>query len=157
VAKQTYVDLLLNHVPLVTHVLGTATKSRDGGGMTHSLIALPESLLPCLLCFFLVVFCLEEVSIFSNVVFPSFLFSFLRFEFPFNFRAEKLWFKRNLYDVIIVINYNTNPIIKKKGSAIFLHIAKKNYAPTKGCIAISKKDIIYLVGKINSKTRLHIY
>ena len=78
-------------------------------------------------------------------------------EFPFNFRAEKLWFKRNLYDVIIVINYNTNPIIKKKGSAIFLHIAKKNYAPTKGCIAISKKDIIYLVGKINSKTQLHIY
>ena len=75
-------------------------------------------------------------------------------KFPFNLSAEKLWIRENIYDVIIIINYNLRPIIKNKGSAIFLHIAKKNYKPTKGCIAIAKKDIILLAGKINKKTRI---
>ena len=78
-------------------------------------------------------------------------------KFPFTPGAEKLWLRNNIYDVIIIINYNTKPIIKKKGSAIFLHIAKKNYAPTKGCVAISKKDMKLLVSKIDIKTELRIY
>ena len=78
-------------------------------------------------------------------------------KFPFNFRAEKLWLNKNIYDVIIVINFNMKPIIKKKGSAIFLHIAKKNYMSTKGCIAISKKNMKLLISKIDIKTKLKIY
>jgi L,D-peptidoglycan transpeptidase YkuD (ErfK/YbiS/YcfS/YnhG family) len=78
-------------------------------------------------------------------------------KFPFNFCAEKLWLRENIYDVILVINYNTKPIIKKRGSAIFLHIAKKNYTPTRGCIAVSKKDMNLLIGKINTQTQLEIY
>jgi L,D-peptidoglycan transpeptidase YkuD (ErfK/YbiS/YcfS/YnhG family) len=77
--------------------------------------------------------------------------------FPFNFTAEKLWMKDNIYDVILIINYNTKPIIKKKGSAIFLHISRKNYAPTKGCIAVSKKDMNLIIEKINLQTRLEIF
>ena len=77
-------------------------------------------------------------------------------KFPFKLSAEKLWLKENIYDVIIVINYNLKPSIKKKGSAIFLHIAKKNYAPTKGCIAITKKNIILLISKINNRTKIKI-
>ena len=61
--------------------------------------------------------------------------------FPFILSAEKLWLNENIYDILLVINYNTKPVIKKKGSAIFLHSAKKNYKPTRGCIAISKKDM----------------
>ena len=78
-------------------------------------------------------------------------------KFPFNFRAEKLWLRTNIYDVIVIIDYNTGPIIKKRGSAIFLHIAKKDYTPTKGCIAVSKKDMNLLIGKINTQTQLEIY
>ena len=77
-------------------------------------------------------------------------------KFPFRLSAEKLWLKDNIYDVIIVINYNLKPIIKKKGSAIFLHIAKRNYKPTKGCVAIAKKDMILLISKINKKTKIII-
>jgi L,D-peptidoglycan transpeptidase YkuD (ErfK/YbiS/YcfS/YnhG family) len=77
-------------------------------------------------------------------------------EFPFNGSAEKLWRKDNIYDLIIVLNYNFNPIIKNKGSAIFLHICKKNYAPTKGCIAINKKDMMNLLININNNTKLII-
>ena len=78
-------------------------------------------------------------------------------QFPFNYSAEKLWLNENIYDVIVIINYNMKPIVKEKGSAIFLHIAKKNYSPTKGCVAISKKNMNLLIGKINSKTELEIY
>ena len=74
-------------------------------------------------------------------------------KFPFKGSAEKLWRKDNIYDLIIVLNYNLNPVIKNKGSAIFLHICKKNYAPTKGCVAINKRDMMKLIDniKINSK------
>ena len=76
--------------------------------------------------------------------------------FPFFHSAEKLYLKNNIYDVIIVINFNMNPIIKNKGSAIFLHIAKKNYKKTAGCVAISKKDMKKVLSKINSKTKINI-
>ena len=78
-------------------------------------------------------------------------------KFPFKKSAEKFWIKDNIYDVIIILNYNMNPILKNKGSAVFLHVARKNYTPTKGCIAISKKDMHFLISKINTRTKLIIY
>ena len=78
-------------------------------------------------------------------------------KFPFKGSAEKLWLKKQMYDVIIVIDYNLKPTVKNKGSAIFLHIKNKNYMPTKGCIAINKKDILFLLKKVNTRTKLRIY
>ena len=75
---------------------------------------------------------------------------------PSKYSSEKLWLKENIYDIILIINYNLNPTIKYKGSAIFLHIAKKNYQSTRGCLAINKKDMRLLIRKINKKTRLKI-
>ena len=77
-------------------------------------------------------------------------------KFPFKYSAEKLWLKENSYDIILVIDYNLKPIIKSKGSAIFLHIQKNKYQATKGCIAISKKNMETLIGKINKKTEIKI-
>ena len=77
-------------------------------------------------------------------------------EFPFGFRAEKMYLKENTYDIVVVINYNMKPAIPKKGSAIFLHLAKKNYSSTKGCIAISKKNMKLLLSNIKKKTYLNI-
>ena len=65
---------------------------------------------------------------------------------------EKFYRKDNVYDIIIVLNYNMKPIIKGKGSAIFIHISKKNYHPTAGCIALRRDDLIKLL-KINDKNR----
>ena len=76
---------------------------------------------------------------------------------PFKYSYEKLWLKENIYDIILIINYNLSPVIKKKGSAIFLHIAKNKYPFTKGCIAIKKKDMKLLISKIDKKTKLKIY
>ena len=69
---------------------------------------------------------------------------------------EKLHRKDNLYDIIVVLNYNLNPIIKGKGSAIFLHVAKKNYNKTQGCIALKKNELLYLVSKIKKNTQIRI-
>ena len=77
-------------------------------------------------------------------------------KFPFKGSAEKLYRKDNIYDLIIVLNYNFDPIIKNKGSAIFLHICKKNYTPTKGCVAINKKDMINLLVNIKNNTKIII-
>ena len=75
---------------------------------------------------------------------------------PFKFNFEKLYRKDDIYDIIFILNFNTNPVKKNKGSAIFIHIAKKNYSPTKGCIAIKKNDIKKLARKISKKTLVKI-
>ena len=76
--------------------------------------------------------------------------------FPFKYRAEKLYRKDNIYDIFINIKYNYRPSVKKKGSAIFLHLANSNYKPTSGCIAIAKKDFLKILPLINNETRISI-
>jgi len=76
--------------------------------------------------------------------------------FPFKFNAEKLYRKNKIYDLFINIKYNTNPTIKKRGSAIFLHLADKKYKPTKGCVAILKKDFLKILPMIKKDTKISI-
>ena len=75
---------------------------------------------------------------------------------PTKYSHEILYRKENIYDLILVLNYNMKPIIKNKGSAIFIHVAKKNYKKTAGCIALKKIDLINLVKEINRSTKVHI-
>ena len=76
--------------------------------------------------------------------------------FPFKYRAEKLYRKDNIYDIFINIKYNYRPIVKEKGSAIFLHLTDNNYKPTSGCVAITKSDFLKILPLINKKTRISI-
>ena len=75
---------------------------------------------------------------------------------PSSYSYEKLYRNDNIYDIIGILNYNINPTIKNKGSAIFIHIAKKNFTKTKGCIALKKKDFINILGKIKKNTKIKI-
>jgi len=75
---------------------------------------------------------------------------------PFAYNHEKLFKKENIYDIILVLNYNMNPIKKNKGSAIFIHVAKNNFKRTKGCVAIKKISLIKLIKKISSYTKVKI-
>ena len=70
--------------------------------------------------------------------------------------SEKLWRNDSLYDILIVIGYNYNPVIKNKGSAIFLHLTNSKYQPTKGCIAILKKDFLKILPLIRKNTKISI-
>ena len=77
-------------------------------------------------------------------------------EFPFSDRAEILFREDEIYNIICVISYNTNPIIKNKGSAIFLHVANTDYSGTAGCLALKQSDLIELLQNINIDTKIHI-
>ena len=70
-------------------------------------------------------------------------------------RHEKLFLKKNIYDLLIPINYNSLNPRKNKGSAIFLHLTK-NYKKTLGCIGINKRDMFILLKLINKKTKIQI-
>ena len=75
---------------------------------------------------------------------------------PSMYGHEKLYKKENVYDIILILNYNMRPIIKNKGSAIFIHIAKKNYKKTEGCVAIKKTHLLKIIKKIKKNTKVKI-
>lgn len=75
---------------------------------------------------------------------------------PTSLEHEKLYRKDNIYDIICVINYNINPTVANKGSAIFLHITKRNYKNTRGCIGLKKNDLLNLLASIKKNTKIKI-
>ena len=72
-----------------------------------------------------------------------------------NIKHEKLFQKKNNYDLIIPIEYNTKKPQKNKGSAIFIHLTK-NYKKTLGCIALKKNDLLILLKLIDRNTKIQI-
>ena len=69
---------------------------------------------------------------------------------------ESLYKENHTYDIILVINYNISPIIKGKGSAIFLHLAKRDFSPTSGCIALKIKCFFEILEKLDINNRIRI-
>ncbi|HTZ70817.1 MAG TPA: L,D-transpeptidase family protein [Acetobacteraceae bacterium] len=64
---------------------------------------------------------------------------------PFGGRHEVLWRNDALYDVIGVLGWNDTPPVPGLGSAIFLHVARPDYAPTEGCVALALGDITWVL------------
>lgn len=60
---------------------------------------------------------------------------------PHDGHYEELWRQDALYDVVGVLGWNDAPVVKRRGSAIFLHVARLDYAPTEGCIALALGDL----------------
>ncbi|HEY7797807.1 MAG TPA: L,D-transpeptidase family protein [Hyphomonadaceae bacterium] len=58
---------------------------------------------------------------------------------------ESLWREDHVYDLIVVLGYNDDPVIAGKGSAIFLHVAREDFSPTEGCVACSRDDLLALL------------
>ena len=54
---------------------------------------------------------------------------------------EQLWREDALYDVVAVMGYNDDPPRPGRGSAIFLHLARPDYGPTEGCVALALADL----------------
>lgn len=75
---------------------------------------------------------------------------------PYNYGYEKLFRQDNIYDIILVLNYNMNPIIKNKGSAIFVHVAKNKFKKTKGCIAIKKNHLLKILRELKIYCKVKI-
>lgn len=75
---------------------------------------------------------------------------------PFAASHEKLWREDHVYDLIIPLGYNDVPIVKGKGSAIFMHLAKQNYSGTEGCIALAKEDLLEILKHCSTETVITI-
>ena len=70
-------------------------------------------------------------------------------------KHEKLYRKDHKYDLIIPIKYNFAKTVPGKGSCIFIHLTK-NYAPTAGCVALKKNDLLIILKLIKKNTRIKI-
>ena len=73
-----------------------------------------------------------------------------------NINYEKLWRLDEAYDIAIETSHNSKPTIKNKGSAIFVHCSFSNKRNTSGCIALKKKDLVFLLKKLQYKTYIQI-
>lgn len=69
---------------------------------------------------------------------------------------ERMWREDGLYDVVIDIAWNRSPIVKGRGSAIFLHLARPGFLPTEGCVAVDRRMIRRLLERIGPKTLIEI-
>lgn len=61
---------------------------------------------------------------------------------PYPASAEKLYRESHVYDVVLVLGHNDNPPVPDMGSAIFIHIARDGYKPTRGCVAIARGHML---------------
>ena len=67
---------------------------------------------------------------------------------PYCYSHEKLWRDDSLYDICVELGYNDSPPIVGKGSAIFMHLSKKDGSSTLGCVALAKNDLLYLLRNV---------
>ena len=60
---------------------------------------------------------------------------------PYPASAEAMWRDDGLYDLVVILGHNDDPPVPGLGSAIFLHLARPDYAPTQGCVALARRDL----------------
>lgn len=63
----------------------------------------------------------------------------------------------HLYDLIVELDHNTRPRIARRGSAVFLHLARDGFAPTAGCVALQGPALRRLVERLGPKARIEIH
>lgn len=73
---------------------------------------------------------------------------------PFEGSHEELWHQDHVYDIIVDVQYNQNPTIPGKGSAIFIHL--KGETPTAGCLAFDYTDLIAVLERLTLTSRVRI-
>jgi len=78
---------------------------------------------------------------------------------PYAASHETLWREDHLYDVVIMLGYNDDPIVPGKGSAIFFHLAKRKdgaLQPTEGCVALALADMLEVLKDVTPQTTMEI-
>ncbi len=75
---------------------------------------------------------------------------------PFAASHEKMWRDDHVYDVVVELGYNDDPVEAGHGSAIFLHVARPNYEPTEGCIALDLSDLLAVLELMEPDSEIEI-
>jgi L,D-peptidoglycan transpeptidase YkuD (ErfK/YbiS/YcfS/YnhG family) len=72
-----------------------------------------------------------------------------RIDLPFAASHERMWREDRLYDLVIEIGWNDRPAKPRRGSAIFLHVAREGYTPTEGCVALRRDHLLRLAPRLS--------
>jgi L,D-peptidoglycan transpeptidase YkuD (ErfK/YbiS/YcfS/YnhG family) len=75
---------------------------------------------------------------------------------PYPASAERMWREDDLYDALVVIGYNMEPVVPGAGSAIFLHITAPDFAPTAGCITVEREILLGLLPLLGPGSKIAI-
>jgi L,D-peptidoglycan transpeptidase YkuD (ErfK/YbiS/YcfS/YnhG family) len=75
---------------------------------------------------------------------------------PYGASHERMWRDDHLYDLVLDLSWNRAPIVRGRGSAIFLHSARPGFTPTEGCVAVDRRAIVRLVEWIGPQTVIEV-
>jgi L,D-peptidoglycan transpeptidase YkuD (ErfK/YbiS/YcfS/YnhG family) len=70
--------------------------------------------------------------------------------------GDRLWRADRLYDLVIEISHNTSPRVARRGSAVFVHVARPDRSATAGCVALDAKALLRLLARLGPQTRIDI-
>ncbi|MGE0232784.1 MAG: L,D-transpeptidase [Flavobacteriaceae bacterium] len=71
---------------------------------------------------------------------------------PFPASAERMWRDDRLYDCVVELGWNDDPVLPGRGSAIFLHICREGFHPTEGCVAVEPPTMARLLPRLSTET-----
>jgi L,D-peptidoglycan transpeptidase YkuD (ErfK/YbiS/YcfS/YnhG family) len=77
-----------------------------------------------------------------------------RIKVPPQSKADRLARNDNLYDFIVELDHNTSPRVAGRGSAVFIHVARPQFAPTAGCVALELSSLRRLLARVGPRTRI---
>ncbi|HEX5454530.1 MAG TPA: L,D-transpeptidase family protein [Stellaceae bacterium] len=75
---------------------------------------------------------------------------------PYPAHHEEMWRADGQYDLVVLIGYNTDPPVPGRGSAIFLHVARPEFTPTVGCIAVTRDTLLRVLGLLEPGSAITI-
>jgi L,D-peptidoglycan transpeptidase YkuD (ErfK/YbiS/YcfS/YnhG family) len=75
-------------------------------------------------------------------------------QLPYHASVERMWRPDRLYDIVVVLGHNDDPVVPEFGSAIFMHLAEPDYRATAGCIALGLSDLIAVLRHCGPETEL---
>jgi len=75
---------------------------------------------------------------------------------PYPASHEELWREDGVYDVIVVMGHNDDPVVPGRGSAVFMHVARPDWEPTAGCVALALPDLLRLLKDCGPGTALTV-
>ncbi|MFC5308527.1 L,D-transpeptidase [Azospirillum picis] len=75
---------------------------------------------------------------------------------PYPASHETMWRDDHVYDIVVVMGHNDDPVVPGHGSAVFLHLARPDRAPTAGCVALAMEDMLRLLKECGPGSALSV-
>jgi L,D-peptidoglycan transpeptidase YkuD (ErfK/YbiS/YcfS/YnhG family) len=70
--------------------------------------------------------------------------------------GDRLWRDDRLYDLLIELDHNTRPRVARRGSAVFVHVARPGFLPTAGCVALDIGSLQRLLERLPKRASIKI-